>query len=68
MPLPTGAHAQETEYLKQLYDEYCKIALRNIMEAGTAPIGLLRVNPHIPQEVAWFAHSFATAMMEERKK
>lgn len=66
MPLPTGAHAQETQYLRELYDEYCKIVLNNITRSFDD--GQIDMREDTPGFIANCCHQIAHAMIEERKK
>ena len=68
MPLPKAGDKQTTERLEALYDQCALIAYEAIMKPGTPPLGILSINPHIPEEVAKMAYTYATAMLNERNK
>lgn len=66
MPLPKAGDKQTTERLEALYDEYCKIALKEILRGYYSD-----TNANIPdvdQFAAMASHKIATAMLNERNK
>lgn len=66
MPLPTGSNAQETKELVQLYDEYCKIAFKEILRGYYSDPNANITD--LDKFVAEVSHSLAQAMLEFRGK
>lgn len=71
MPLHTGKDASDTEYLQRLYDEYCKIALSQLLRDCSSSMPKIMMDGKlevVTAGVSQAAHAFATAMLNERKK